>query len=199
MFRMSQFEYVMVLISIIIGIAVAHLLLGVGGIIDRFTARKERLELSVAYLAWLIATFGWLILFWWWQFRLTELVVEWTVQLYFFLVLYAVTLFLICVVLVPRSWDGVNSLKDYFLERRVWFYGLCIIGSAIDLVDAYLKGGVDYIAGLGPMSWAIMITSTLVAILGMKIRNIMFHNIAAVTIMLWQYLIGFDVFPQLAI
>jgi hypothetical protein len=42
-----------------------------------------------------------------------------------------------------------------------------------------------------------MIVSTLVAILGMKIKNIMFHNIAAVTIMLWQYVIGFGVFPRL--
>jgi len=194
---LSQFEYVMVLMSIIVGIAVAHLLLGVGGIIDRLAGKKEKLELSVAYLAWLIATFGWLILFWWWQFRLAELVEEWTVQLYFFLVLYAVTLFLICVVLVPRTWDGVSSLKAYFLERRVWFYGLCLIGSIIDFADAYLKGGVDYIAALGPFSWSIMITSTLIAILGMKIRNIMFHNIAAVTIMVSQYVIGFGVFPRL--
>jgi hypothetical protein len=67
----------------------------------------------------------------------------------------------------------------------------------IDFADAYQKGGVDYIAQLGPFSWSIMIVSTLVAILGMKIKNIMFHNIAAVTIMLWQYVIGFGVFPRL--
>ena len=195
---MSQFEYVMVLISIIIGIAIAHLLLGVGGIIDRLAGKREKLELSVAHAAWMVATFGWLILFWWWQFRLTALVEVWTVQQYFFLVLYAVTLFLVCVVLVPRSWDGVSSLKEYFLERRVWFYGLCVIGGIIDVADAYLKGGVDYIAALGPMSLSLMITSTVVAILGMKIRNIMYHNIAAITIMLWQYLVGFDAFPRLA-
>ena len=61
---MSQFEYVMVLISIIVGIGVAHLLLGVGGIIDRLAGKRERLELSVAHLAWLISTFGWQIMFW---------------------------------------------------------------------------------------------------------------------------------------
>lgn len=44
--------------------------------------------------------------------------------LYLFLVGYAVSLFLLQVVRVPRTWDGVSSLQEYFLERRVWFYSL---------------------------------------------------------------------------
>lgn len=77
---MSQFEYVMVPISIIVGSGLAHLLLGVEGIIDRLAGKKKKLELSVAHAAWLVATFGWLILYRCWQFRLTELVEAWTVQ-----------------------------------------------------------------------------------------------------------------------
>ncbi|HUG40104.1 MAG TPA: hypothetical protein VMM12_06455 [Longimicrobiales bacterium] len=45
---MNHFEYVMVLISIIIGLGIAHILLGLGGIIDRVTGRGDRLRLSVA-------------------------------------------------------------------------------------------------------------------------------------------------------
>ena len=45
---MDQFEYVMVLVSIIVGIGVAHILLGVGGIIDRVSRKDDRLELSLA-------------------------------------------------------------------------------------------------------------------------------------------------------
>ncbi len=39
---MDQFEYVMVLVSIIIGLGIAHILLGLGGIIDRVADRNRR-------------------------------------------------------------------------------------------------------------------------------------------------------------
>ncbi len=32
---MDQFEYVMVLVSIVVGLGIAHILLGISGIIDR--------------------------------------------------------------------------------------------------------------------------------------------------------------------
>ena len=37
---MDQFEYVMVLVSIIIGLGIAHILVGVGAIVDRLS-RKD--------------------------------------------------------------------------------------------------------------------------------------------------------------
>jgi hypothetical protein len=36
---MDRFEYIMVLVSIVVGLGIAHLLFGVGGIIDRLTGR----------------------------------------------------------------------------------------------------------------------------------------------------------------
>jgi len=66
---MNHFEYVIVLVSIIIGLGIAHILLGIGGIIDRLTGRGERIRLSLAHGAWLAHTWLWLVLFWW-QFRL---------------------------------------------------------------------------------------------------------------------------------
>lgn len=196
---MDQFEYVMVLVSIIVGLGVAHLLLGIGGIIDRISGKKETLELSVAHAAWLVGVFGWLVLFWWWEFRFSTRVTEWTVHLYFFLVLYAVTLFLMCVVLVPRTWDGVSSLKDYFLRRRVWFYSLYLFGTLIDIGDSYLKGGIEYLTEVvGPIAWVNTLVTFPLIIIGMKTRNLTYHNVIAVAFALWQYLVGFGAVPFLA-
>ena len=47
---MDQFEYVMVLVSIIIGLGIAHVLFGIGGIIDRLASKRRRLELSLQNL-----------------------------------------------------------------------------------------------------------------------------------------------------
>ena len=50
---MGQFEYVMVLVSIIVGLGIAHTLLGIGGIIDRLSRKGDGLELSLAHASWL--------------------------------------------------------------------------------------------------------------------------------------------------
>lgn len=52
---MDQFEYVMVLVSIIVGLGIAHILLGCGGIIDRLSRSDDRLEFSFAHAAWLFS------------------------------------------------------------------------------------------------------------------------------------------------
>ena len=195
---MDQFEYVMVLVSIIIGLGIAHILLGVGGIIARLSGRGERLELSVAHAFWLAFCFIWMVMFWWWEYRFSSRVSDWTMGLYLFLVTYAVTLFLISVVLVPRSWDGVTSLQDYFLRRRVWFYSLLILLTVLDQVDSYLKGGIEYLLETGALNIAFSILIIPIALVGIKSENIRFHNFVGVLFFSWQVLIGLVLYELLA-
>jgi hypothetical protein len=196
---MDQFEYVMVLVSIIIGLGIAHILLGVGGIFDRISGRGERLELSIAHAFWLGFCFMWMVMFWWWEYRFSSRVSEWTMGLYLFLVVYAVILFLMAVVLVPRSWDGVTSLRSYFLRQRVWFYGLIILMIVTDQIDSYLKGGVEYILEIGALNIAFSISIFVSAFVGIKSENVRFHNFVSVLFFSWQLLIGLQLYDMLAI
>jgi hypothetical protein len=51
---MSQASrYMIVLVSIIVGLGIAHILFGVGGIIDRVSGLGQRLRLRPAHAAWL--------------------------------------------------------------------------------------------------------------------------------------------------
>ncbi len=195
---MDQFEYVMVLVSIIIGLGIAHILLGIGGLIDRISGRGERLELSVGHAFWLAFCFEWMVMFWWWEYRFSTRVSDWTIGLYLFLVAYAVTLFLMAVVLVPRSWDGVTSLKDYFLSRRIWFYSLFLLTIVLDTIDSYLKGGTEYLLETGAMNLAFSISVIPIFIVGIKSENIRFHNFAGVLFFSWQTLIVFEMYTVLA-
>lgn len=195
---MDQFEYVMVLVSIIVGLGIAHILLGIGGIIDRLSRKDDRLELSLAHAAWLGFCFAWLVMFWWWEYRFSTRVTDWTMGLYLFLVCYAVTLFLLQVVLVPRTWDGVTSLKDYFLQRRVWFYSLLAFVTVLDLYDSYLKGGVQYILDSGYVSMAFLLATIPVVIIGIRSSRMRTHNIMASIFFVWQVLIGFGYIEMLA-
>jgi hypothetical protein len=195
---MDQFEYVMVLVSIIVGLGIAHILLGLGGIIDRLSRKENRLELSLAHATWLGFSFLWLVMFWWWEYRYSSRVDDWTMGLYLFLISYSVTLFLLQAVLVPRSWDGVTSLKDFFLERRVWFYTLLLIGTMLDQVDSYFKGGFEYILNTGAFNLAFGFAAIPVAIVGVISTNIRVHNFLGIVFFVWQIMIGFDYIEGLA-
>ncbi len=195
---MDQFEYIMVLVSIIVGLGIAHILLGIGGIIDRLSRKNDRLELSLAHAAWLAFCFLWLVMFWWWEYRFSTRVSDWTMGLYLFLICYAVALFLFQALLVPRTWDGVTSLKEYFLERRAWFYSLLAFVTMLDLFDSYLKGGFEYILETGYFAMAFPVATIPVVIIGIRTANIRIHNIMATIFLGWQVLIGFGFLEILA-
>jgi hypothetical protein len=188
---MDQFEYVMVLVSIIVGLGIAHTLLGIGGIIDRLSRKENRLELSLAHASWLGFCFAWLVMFWWWEYRFSSRVSDWTMGLYLFLISYAVTLFLLQAVLVPRTWDGVTSLKVYFLERRKWFYSFLMFATTLDILDGYLKGGFQYVLDTGVINLAFMVVTIPVVIVGLITTNIRIHNFTGVLFFSWQVLLGF--------
>jgi hypothetical protein len=188
---MDQFEYVMVLVSIIVGLGIAHILLGIGGIIDRLSHKENPLELSLAHASWLGFCFSWLVMFWWWEYRFSSRVSDWTMGLYLFLITYAVTLFLLQAVLVPRTWDGVKSLKDFFLERRAWFYGLLMFATILDLLDSYLKGGFEYILDTGIINMVFAASTIPIVIIGVTTTKMRFHNFVGLVFFGWQLLLGF--------
>jgi hypothetical protein len=194
---MDQFEYIMVLVSIIIGLGIAHILVGIGGIIDRLSGHGPPLKLSLAHAAWLGTIFTWMILFWWWEYRFSVLEPLWTVRLYFFLVLYAVVLFLLAVILVLRNWDGIGDLGNYLIERRWSFYSLFFVVSVIDLCDSLLKGGWDYVADLGPVSWTFSAVAIPIWLIGMRSRRRIHHSVMAVGFFILQLAVGLETLPIL--
>ena len=124
---MDQFEYVMVLVSIIVGLGIAHLLLGVGGIVDRVASGDRPLRSSVAYFSWLGVVFAWSVMFWWWEFKFSGFVAEWTIGLYFFLVIYAVTLFLFIGGMINAMDRGRDEVFTLYMNIGLYFGGLLLL------------------------------------------------------------------------
>jgi hypothetical protein len=194
---LDRFEYVMVLISIIVGLSIAHVLLGVGGIIDR-KASGPPLRLGFAHPIWLVYVFVWTVQFWWWEFRFAELAPVWTIGLYLFLVAYAVALFLLSVILVPRSWDGITDLDRHFLQRKLWFYPGFLIATGIDVVDTWLKGGLGYIVEeFGPILWFVWIGAAVAFIVGLRSDRPSHHAMVGATMLVLQFLQQFADVPTL--
>lgn len=137
---MTGFEYAMVLVSIIIGLGVTHILASLGTAVQRLRGFGKPLRFELNYLVWIGFIFGWLVQFWWFEFKWATLGVDVDFRLYSFLVLYAVSLFMIVVILVPHRLEVVDDSWEYFLSIRPWFFGALLVLNLIDLVDGLLKG-----------------------------------------------------------
>jgi len=137
---MGAFEYVMVLVSIVIGLAITHILNALAAGVHRLRGHGEPLRLEAVYLLWVGTVLVWLISFWWWEFKFQEIEPEWSFGLYLFVISYAVALFLLAAVLVPNRLAGVVDSYAYFMDGRRWFFSGLVLVVGLDTVDSFLKG-----------------------------------------------------------
>lgn len=149
---MSPFEYVMVLVSIVIGLAITHVLSAVAEGIHRLRGHGERLSLDAVYSLWVGYILVWLVSFWWYEFNFQALRDQWTFGLYLFVISFAILLFLLAAILVPHRLRGVQDSYRYFMEGRRWFFGANIVAVIFDVFDTLLKGA-DYSA-LSAAMWS---------------------------------------------
>jgi len=162
---MQMFEYVIVLISIVIGLAVTHLMQGIAGLIQN----PKRVRIWWVHLVWVAYMILSIVFWWWWEFNLQHIRV-WTFPIYLFVILYAFYLYLISAVLFPSRLEGFEGYKDYFLARRRWFFGLLIGWSGIDIIDTWMKGA-DYFASVGADAFIFNGILALTSIVGILVRR----------------------------
>jgi hypothetical protein len=164
------FEYVVVLTSIVLGLAVTHLMQGVATLIQH----PGRHRVWWVHLGWVVFWLFTSVFWWWWEFRL-QTITTWTFQLYLFVIAYAFLLYLISAVLFPKDLEGYEGFKDYFLSRRRWFYGLMLVDLAMDLVDTYAKGR-DYFVEQGAPYLGVQAVLVTVCVAGFATRRSWVHE-----------------------
>jgi len=177
---MGMFEYVAVLTSIILGLGITHLLQGTARLIQDPEAGRP----YWVHLTWVLYMFLTAVFWWWWEFRLRLLEV-WSFQIYAYVILFAVAMYLLCAMLFPPRLDRFDGFKGYFYSRRAWFFGLFIIFQLIDVGDTLLKGG-GYFASLGPEYIVVRIVKISLCIVAMRTRNEPFHAAFGVANVLYQ-------------
>jgi hypothetical protein len=135
--------HVRVLIGILLGLSVVRL---VGGV-ARFVAHPGRQRISLIHLGWVAWALLNVLTFWWWEFGLSR--IEWNFGIYFFVCVYASMFFFLSVLLFPDDLKEYDGYQDYFLSRRVWFFGFVALTELLDVVDTWIKGS-EYLRSLGP-------------------------------------------------
>ncbi|SEQ03936.1 hypothetical protein SAMN05428969_1660 [Devosia sp. YR412] len=130
------FPHVRIVMGMIVGLGITRLLMTVAGMIQH----PQRAKLSSLHLLWIVSILVELVLFWWWEFALYKLE-HWTFAITLFLIVYAVTLFLLAALLSPDNIAEYDGYEDFFLKRRRWFFGLFAATFFLDAIDTLIKGG----------------------------------------------------------
>ncbi len=162
---MPMFDYVMVLASIIIGLALTHLMQGVAGLIQQ----PSKVRIWWVHLVWVAYMFVASVFWWWSEYHLRSLAV-WTFEIYAFVLSYAFIIYLEAALLFPRDLSGYATFEDYFLSKRQWFFGVQILWTSIDFIDTAIKGR-DHFNSLGPEYWIsqiVFIVLSIVAIMSTR-------------------------------
>ena len=128
----TEFEFVAVLISIVIGLGIAHLL---GGVAQAVHERNQA-RLDSVHAAWTVSVFLVMVLNWWVLFtwRTHEV---WTFDVFLLLILWAVALFLLVVFLYPPRKQVGEAWAAVYESNRRWFLSTY---AAMTLLDISITG-----------------------------------------------------------
>lgn len=186
---MELFSYVMVLASVIVGLAITQLLQGVAVIVQH----PRRRNAYWVHIVWVLYAFEYVALWWWYEYSFTARS-SWTFSLYLFILLYAVAIYLMCAVLTPHDLQNYDGFEAYYYSRRRWFLGLAAAVILFDIGDTLSKG-TDHFAALGPHYAIAAVLFPAAYIVGMFTRVRPYHGAIAVISLVdhtWQAFENFD-------
>jgi len=190
---MDAFNYLSVLISIILALGMTRVLAGVG---EMLQARARR-RIYWVHVVWIVNLFLYLVVAWWIFYRWRNQQ-PWTFFLFIFVLISPTILFLVSLLLFPpeSALDEFIDYKQHFYANHRAFFVLFALFTPIDFVDSLLKGVAHFIA-LGPQ-YLISNTLYFVGLTTAAItRNQRYHEIFAVFFLIQTVVISFLIFHTL--
>ena len=185
---MDAFEYISILTSIIIGLGMAQLLLGVTRIIQH----PEDARPYWVHLSWVLTMFMYSVFWWWWEFSLNQIEV-WTFGAYLLVILYAFLVFLMCALLSPVNLSGYDGFEDYYYAKRAWIFGTFLVIQFVDSGVALMKG-TDYFLGLGAQYYVSQSLTVVLSATAIATRNKSFHAAFVIALLTFLTIQGFLIY-----
>jgi hypothetical protein len=141
------FLHVRVIMAMVLGLGITRLLTGIAN----FVQHPGKYKVYLVHIGWVCWMLLMLIHFWWWEFWLHQ-IGTWTFEIYVFLIVYTILLYLLCALLFPDNIAEYSGYEEFFISRRRWFFGILACVFVFDLIDTLLKGrshfeifGVEYL------------------------------------------------------
>jgi hypothetical protein len=190
---MAAFEYLSVLISIILALGMTRVLGGVG---EMLQARSRR-RIYWVHAIWIINLFLYLVIAWWIFYRWRNQD-PWRFLLFVFVLISPTLLYLTSLLLFPGESDidvAMDYKTHYYANHRAFFI-LFALFTPVDIADSLLKG-VPHFLALGPvyfLSNALYFVGLTTAAIT---RNERYHEFYSVFFLIQTIVISFLIFQTL--
>jgi hypothetical protein len=162
---MTPFEHLSVLISIVIGLGMAHLMIAGHELVEA-RARVRAYWLSSV---WLVLVFVGLLEWWWTFFALRDAINETKWNFFFFLFVLAspMAMYLAAAFVLPRApreREGTIDLRRHYYGNRAWFFGVLAISPAFDGMRRAFQAGTVLDVGAWSNGVAALLLATLAVV-----------------------------------
>jgi len=131
----AMFDYLGVLISIILGLALTHLLRG----LSRLIHMRRTIRPYWVHVVWTFNIVLYVLAYWWgmywWKHQ-----PDWTMQQFLFLITYAIVVFMLGSMLYPPECPPDLDCERHFFDNRLWFFGILLLAFLMDIPETLLKG-----------------------------------------------------------
>jgi len=169
----STFEFISVLLSIVVGLALTRLLSGFG----RALELRRNLKFFWIQGVWAANIALALVVFWWATlFSHVEHEV-WLFSNFALLLSYSVLLFLQAVLIIPTDLAKSTDLEDHFFSVRPWFFSIGVLVALAELGDTFLHGGIGRILEFGPQYISLVTFGVVLNLVGARTKNPWFHGV----------------------
>jgi hypothetical protein len=181
---MSEFEFLIVFISVVIGLGVTHILHGVGRIIHN----RGRIEVDTLHAVWTANVLLILVLNWWVSFSWRDFT-EWSFDIYLILIAWSISLYMLAVVLYPPDIRGDESYAELFQRNRQWLFVMFILMIGLDIAQTALRDDLLN----PPIYLPFVLQYALLSAIGMRVDGRRYQSIFAwwvlISLVVWSLLV----------
>lgn len=127
---MNAFEYVTVLISIVLGLGITQILIGVANMIKQY----ERLTLYWPHVLWVLFVLLLHIQEWWVTYELKTFT-PWRLPSFLFIMMYPINLFVLAKLLFPdRFLSKAINLRDFYFSNYRKIFSLLVLSGLLSIL-----------------------------------------------------------------
>ena len=186
---MTTFEYLAVLFSVVVGLALAQTLQG----LLRLVQYRESVSVSWPALIWTAAVLQWAVFFWWFSGLNLAQAEEWHFSGLLFVLAYGAVLFFLLGLLYPNELGQGFDMRAHFDHNRPWFFGAFLGLGLLDVVDTWFKlaNGLSSLSGRRLVEYIAFLAIWLVSgATAIRVKHAGFVGLAGLLFIVMTYYIA---------
>lgn len=183
-----MFDYLLIFVSIIYGLAAAYVLEGVTKII-KDTGKGQAYWI---HFLWIFNMLLILVMIWWTLYYYNR-IEEWDLGLFLFITVYSLPFYVLAALLIPTEINENTNFEAHYFKIKGWFFGVLTMAHVLDMIDTAIKTTV--IGREFDLSYAFVISAlTVFSFTAIFTKNKKFHAFYAI---LYPLMMGIQIAASL--